>query len=89
MQTKGMPEKPDDTIAWITIRMHATGTISIAGTIGNRKMALDLLDHARDAIKSQIPDVQGVVIPNRDVAVKPIDGLKEVGDLPKHERGDA
>ncbi len=89
MNTRGMPEKPDDTVAWITVRLHATGTISIAGTIGDRRMAHQLLDHARDAITSQIPDNRAIVVPNRDVVVEPISGLREMGDIPKDQRGDS
>lgn len=84
-----VPPQPDDTVAWVTIRLHAPGTISISGTIGDKHMVHMLLDHARDAITRQIPDARDIVIPNRDVEVVPMAGLKELGDIPKHERGDA
>lgn len=83
------PPKPDDTIGWITIRMHAAGTISISGTIGDRDYALSLIDHARDAIMSQIRPKNELVIPSRDVVASPYEGLREVGDMGLHDRGDA
>lgn len=83
------PLKPDDCIAWITVKMHAHGAVSIAGTIGEKKMAHMLLDTARDAITRQIPEESHIVIPNRDVVVQPYAGLREMGDLAPHERGDS
>lgn len=84
-----VPPKTDDTVAWITVRYHATGTVSIQGTIGDPKFAQDLLDHAKDAIRNQIKPKDQLLIPNRDVGAVPYAGLKEMGDLAPHERGDA
>jgi hypothetical protein len=88
MKTVGLPEKEESCVAWITIRMHANGEMTIAGTIADRKMALAMLDNARDAIKSQIKDRHEIVTPNRDVVVPLMPGLKEVADIPRAERGD-
>lgn len=82
-----VPPQPEDVIAWITVRCHLNGTVSISGTIGDASFAKQLLDHAKDAIGRQIP-TGGLVIPNRDVEVKPSDGLKELGDIPVSQRGD-
>lgn len=83
-----VPEMDADAVAFITIRLHAPGTISIQGHVGDRRLALQLLDHARDAILRQVPDDKEIVIPNRDVDVTPTIPLKEMGDMLPHERGD-
>ena len=83
------PPKPDDCVAWITVRLHAHGAVSIAGTIGEKKMAHALLDAARDAITRQVPADREIVVPNRDVEVVPSSALKEIGDIPHGQRGDA
>lgn len=85
-----VPPPQDDTVAYITVRMHAPGTISVAGHVADKRFALQLLDHAKDAIARQFPQTPaGLVIPNRDVdmpeAVVP---LKEFGDIPVGHRGD-
>jgi hypothetical protein len=69
--------------------MHANGTVSVSGTIGDRDFALSLLDHARDAIGRQIPRKGEIYMPNRDVDLSPNPGLREMGDLHPNERGDA
>jgi hypothetical protein len=84
-----VPPKSDDTVAWVTVRMHAPGTISIQGTIGDRDFALDLLAHAADAIRNQVKPKGELYIPSRDVEARPYDGLRPVGDMAAHERGDA
>ncbi len=84
-----VPPKSDDTVAWVTVRYHANGTLSVAGTIGDKHMVHQMLDHAKDAITRQIQDQKAVIIPNRDVEVIPTVGLREMGDLRPEERGDA
>ena len=80
-----IPPQPLDVLQWITVRLHANGTISVAGTIGDKKMARHLLDHAKDAINSQVKDL---IIPNRDVEVAPALTTRELGTMLPHERGD-
>ena len=82
-----VPPQPGDVVAWITVRCHANGTVSISGTIGDAAFAKSLLDHAKDAISRQIP-AGGIVIPNRDVDVVPSAALREMGDIPAGQRGD-
>lgn len=79
--------KPDDTIAWLTIRLRAHGALSIEGHLGDKRLALQLLEHARDAINAQVTD-SPIVIPNRDVDVRPLIPLREVGSMPLDQRGD-
>lgn len=85
-----VPPQPDDTVAYITIKMHAPGTISVAGHVADKRFALTLLEHAKDAISRQFPETPaGIVMPNRDVdmpaAAMP---LREWGDMAPNERGD-
>lgn len=82
-----VPPKPDDTVAWLTIRMRANGALSIEGHLADKRFALQLLDHARDAITSQLRDGP-IAIPPRDVALSTALPLREVGDMPSGERGD-
>lgn len=79
-----IPPQPLDVLQWVTVRLHANGTISTAGTIGDKKMALHLLAQAREAIKSQVKDL---VIPNSEVEVAPTLG-RELGTMRPSERGD-
>lgn len=85
-----VPATQDDTIAFITIRMHAPGTISVSGHVADKRFALQLLDHAKDAISRQFPETPaGIIVPNRDVdMVDPAFPLKEFGDIPMGQRGD-
>ena len=82
-----VPPKPDDCVAWITVRVLANGAMAISGTIGDRQMARSILDHARDAITRQVSE-RGIIVPSRDVETRPVDGLKPMGDIPIAERGD-
>jgi len=83
-----VPPQDPDTIAYITVRLHATGTLSVQGHILDQHMALQLLDHAREAITRQVLDGAKVVIPSRDVEVTPTVPLREYGDMPPNQRGD-
>ena len=82
-----IPPQPDDTIAFLTLRLHANGNMTLNGHVADHALMLQMLDHARDTIKRQIPS-GGIVIPNRDVDVSPSIALKEFGDIPDGERGD-
>jgi hypothetical protein len=81
-------EKPDNTIAWITVRAGADGALSISGTLSPRSTAIAMLDHARDAVRRQVPDDRAIVIPNRDVVVPLGPHLRDVGDMAPTDRGD-
>lgn len=87
--TPPVPPQPDDTIAWITVRHHANGQLSVSGTIGDPVHAKKLLDHAKDAITRQVP-AGGIIIPGRDVQLPDpaLPGLQEMGYLPPDQRGD-
>jgi hypothetical protein len=83
------PSAPEDTVAWVTVRLHAHGQISISGTIGERALSLSLLAHAADAVRRQIPKAGELYVPNSDVSATPVDGMREMGDIPVAERGDS
>lgn len=83
-----VPPQPEDVVQWVTVRLHASGTISTLGTIGDKAMALHLLDQARDAIKRQVPDPGKIVVPSRDVDVMPSLATRDMGDIPIAQRGD-
>ena len=83
-----IPPQPLDVVAWVTVRLHSDGTLSTQGTIGDKRLALHLLDQAKDAIKANVPDPGKLIIPNRDVDVSPALPVRELGMMAPHERGD-
>ena len=83
-----VPPQPDDVLQWVTVRLHANGTLSTSGTIADKKMALHLLDQAKDAIKRQVPDYKAIIVPNGEVEVALVLPVKEMGVIPPGLRGD-
>lgn len=82
------PPHPDNVVQWVTVRLHQDGAVSTQGTIGDKKMAIHLLDIARDAIRGQVPEEGKLFIPNRDVEVMPSLPTRDMGNIPIGERGD-
>jgi hypothetical protein len=82
-----VPEQPLDVVAWVTVRLHTNGMLSTQGTIGDKAMAMHLLDQAKDALRGQ-PDAPRVIVPNRDVDVMPSLPTRDLGDMGAHERGE-
>lgn len=80
-----VPEQPLDVVAWVTVRLHTNGMVSTQGTIGDKPMALHLLEQAREAITKQ---QTRLVIPGRDVDVAPSLPTRDLGDMLPHERGE-
>jgi hypothetical protein len=76
-----VPDIDLDCVAYLTVRLHAHGMVSVSGHVGDPTFARQLLDHAKDAIGRHVPEGR-IVVPNRDVV------LKEYGDLPPTDRGD-
>lgn len=88
---------PLDAIAYIHINLFGDEQMSVSGNIGDVKLALQMLDHARDAVKGQITlrTKEGLFIPSRDVDITPhpafpltqyadvAPALRPVLDLPK------
>jgi len=77
---------PLDRIAYIALSLYGGGAMSISGNIGDKRLALQMLDHARDTIAGQLartPD-SGLLLPARDVEVAPdprYPALVESGDV--------
>ncbi len=82
-----VPEQPLDVVAWVTVRLHSNGMLSTQGTIGDKPMAMHLLDQAKDALRGQ-PDAPRVIVPNRDVEVMPSLPTRDIGDMQPNERGE-
>ena len=83
-----IPPQPLDVVQWVTVRLHASGTISTSGTIADKKMALHLLDQARDAIKRQVPEYAPIVIPGSEVCIAPALPVRDMGYIAPAQRGD-
>lgn len=81
--------KEQSCVAWITLRLHDNGAMSVSGTIGDRAFARHLLAQAIDALPLSSVTEGGIVVPNRDVTAQAYPGLKPVGDIPEADRGDA
>jgi len=85
-----MKPAPDDVVATITIRLHAHGAMSVSGNIGDKTLALSMLDHAKDAVRGTRSIGDSVKVPNYDVDAKqsPAFPTRELGDMPLADRGD-
>jgi hypothetical protein len=79
-----------DCVAFVSIRLHSNGAISVSGNIGDTKLAVQMLDAARDAVNNQAKRRDEIVIPNRDVDVKQNNAFPTLprGDMPQEDRGD-
>lgn len=80
-----VPPQPLDVIAWVTVRLHSSGMVSTQGTIGDKPMALHLLEQAKEAISKQ---QSRLIIPGRDVDVSPSVPTRDLGDMPVGDRGE-
>lgn len=84
------PVTPLTEVAYITLRLHDNGAMSIEGNIGDVRTAVGMLDSARAAVSAKLgkptilePHGAGIVVPQRDVPVTPntdIYPLIAVGD---------
>jgi hypothetical protein len=77
---------PLDRIAYIALSLYGGGAMSISGNIGDKRLALQMLDHARDTIAAQLREgrATGLLVPPRDVTVAPdphYPALIEAGDV--------
>jgi hypothetical protein len=63
----------DDRIAYVALSLYGNGAMSISGNIGDKRLALQMLDHARDTILGQLERMphSGLLVPPRDVSVAP------------------
>ena len=51
----------------LTIRVHASGALSVEGPISDKAYALALLDNAKDAVRNH--RYGGLIVPGKDVAL--------------------
>jgi len=83
---------PDDLdcVAFISIKLHANGGCSISGNVGDKKLALQLIETARDAIRNQVKERPEIIIPNRDVEAQQDPAFPTLprGDMRPEDRGD-
>lgn len=71
-------QKPPTEVAFITLRLHDNGAMSIEGNIGDVKLAVGMLDAARASVKARFgrpsilePHGAGLIVPACDVPVSP------------------
>lgn len=64
--------KDNDVVAEIKIQLYSDGAMSISGNIGDVKLALGMIDHARARVADKLPkELDGqLVIPNGEVHVR-------------------
>lgn len=81
-----------DVVASISVLYHVPDCeISTSGNVGDKVLALGMIDHAVDWIRNYNgPSAAMVVIPSRDVTLKQNAGLttQAFGDMPSEDRGD-
>jgi hypothetical protein len=78
-----------DGVAYILIRLYGNGAMSISGNIGDKPLALQMLDHARDTVNNRhSPACDALLVPNRDVQVVPHEHfpLQQYADVPPELR---
>ncbi len=77
-------------VASISIKLHDNGGLSVSGNIGDVKLALQMLDAARDSVKNQLKQRSEIVVPNRDVEATQDSRYptKPLGDMRPEDRGD-
>lgn len=59
------PIRDDDVVACITVRVHRSGAMAVAGDIHDETFALSMIDAARDSVKSHhLRKHGGLIIPS-------------------------
>jgi hypothetical protein len=56
-------------VARITISLHDNGGVSVAGNIGDVKLATQMIDAARDAVATQLAKRGPVIVPGHVAGV--------------------
>ena len=57
-------------VGWIVLELHDTGAMGISGNIGDTRMALGMIDGAREALARRLPSAP-LVVPSVDVPTSP------------------
>jgi hypothetical protein len=74
----------NDEVAFIHLTLYGNGAMSVSGNIGDKKLALGMLDSARDVVNSQSrPEDKPILVPSRDVVAPqhPNYPTKALGDM--------
>jgi hypothetical protein len=76
---------PLDAVAHINVTLYGDGSMATQGNIADIKLALSMLDHAKDAIRGQFqPKETKLIVPKYDVDIAPTEGthpLQEYGTV--------
>lgn len=76
---------PLDAVAHINITLYGDGSMATQGNIADIKLALSMLEHAKDAIRGQFsPKETKLIVPKYDVDITPTPGthpLQEYGTV--------
>jgi hypothetical protein len=76
---------PLDAVAHINVTLYGDGSMATQGNIADIKLALSMLEHAKDAIRGQFyPKETKLIVPSYDVAIEPTPGtepLREYGTV--------
>lgn len=74
-------------VASITLLLHDDGSLQIAGNVGDVKLALGMIDAAREAVSHRMgkpsllePWGAGLEVPNKDVPVTPNEKIYPLGE---------
>lgn len=86
--TTRVPPHELDVTAFVTVRLHAHGGLSVSGHIGDPAFARTLLQHGMDAIGRQSRERSSIIVPNRDTDADTALPLREWSTMAPHERGD-
>lgn len=69
-------------VAALTLKLHDNGAMSIEGNVGDVKLAVGMIDAAREAVSHRFgkpsilePHGAGLVIPSRDVPLSPNEAI--------------
>lgn len=78
-------------VATITLKLHDNGAMSIEGNVGDVKLAVGMIDAAREAVLHRLgrpsilePHGAGLVVPNCDAPVSPNEAVYPIianGDM--------
>jgi hypothetical protein len=76
---------PLDAVAHINVTLYGDGSMATQGNIADIKLAMAMLDHAKDAIRGQFyPKETKLIVPSYDVTIEPTPGthpLQEYGTV--------
>lgn len=62
-----------DLFAALTIKVHASGALSVEGPIENKEWAIAVLENAKDAIRGYHDKKKGeIIVPAKDVSIVPL-----------------